>query len=138
MKKGEKRGRQWTWAPAKPKAVPQSLKEDLAAKAQELIEKHLKPAHVKPPPKNTQWNYIVDIFTKWRGPYFYFMAKYASPGPNAISPFFEVGFARLKYLRSGNFDIAYMRHTGQWWQIRDEVPMAEALRAVRTESIFHP
>ena len=138
MKKGEKRGRQWTWAPAKPKTVPQALKDDLTAKAQESIEKHLKPVHVKPPPKNTQWNYIVDIFTRWRGPYFYFKAKYACPGPNAIAPFFEVGFARLEYQKNDNFNIAYMRHTGQWWQIRADVPMAEALQAVCSESIFEP
>ena len=138
MKKGEKRDGQWTWTRSKTKAVPHSLKDDLSAKAQELIEKHLKPLHVKPPPENTQWNYIVDMFTKWRGSYFYFMAKYACPGPNAMAPFFEVGFARLEYLSSGNFNMAYMRHTGQWWQIRDDVPMAEALRAVCSESIFQP
>lgn len=138
MKKGEKRDGQWTWTRSKTKAVPHSLKDHLTAKAQELIEKHLKPLHVKPPPENTQWNYIVDMFTKWRGSYFYFMAKYACPGPNAMAPFFEVGFARLEYLSNGNFNMAYMRHTGQWWQIRDDVPMAEALRAVCSESIFQP
>lgn len=138
MKKSEKRGMHLAWAPVKPKAVPQSLKDDLTAKAQELIEKHLKPVHIKPPPKNMQWNYIVDIFTKWRGPYFYFMAKYACPSPNAIAPFFEVGFARLKYLSSGKFNMAYMRHTGQWWQIHEDLPIAEALQAVCSDSIFHP
>lgn len=138
MTKGKERGRQWTWAPAKPKAVPQSLKDDLTAKAGELVERHLKPVHVKPPPKNTQWNYIVDIFTKWQGRYFYFMAKYACPGPNAILPFFEVGFVRMEYLSCGNFNMAYMRHTGQWWQIRDDVPMEEALQVVCNESIFQP
>jgi len=137
MVKG-KHGREWTWARAKPKTIPQGLKDDLTAKARDLIERELKPVHVKPPPKNTQLNYIVDIFTRWRGRYFYFMAKYACPSPNAISPFFEVGFARLEYLNSGKFNMAYMRHTGQWWEIREDVPMAEALVAVCTDSIFHP
>jgi hypothetical protein len=138
MKKGEKRGRQWMRACAKLKAVPQSLKDDLTAKAQELIERELKPLHIKPPPENIQWNYIIDIFTRWRGPYFYFMARYACPSPNAVSPIFEVGFARMEYLRSGNFNLAYMRHTGHWWQIFNDVPMEEALQAVCSEPFFQP
>lgn len=138
MRGTEKRGRQWTWAPAKPKTVPQTVRDEVNARGQELVETHLKPVHVQPPRQTPQWNYIVDIFTRWRGPYFYFVAKYACPGPNAISPFFEVGFARLEYLRNGNFNIAYMRHTGQWWQIRSDVPMAKALQIVCSESILHP
>lgn len=30
----------------------------------------------------------VDIYAKWYRRYFYFCAKYCSPAPNALSPFF--------------------------------------------------
>jgi hypothetical protein len=60
-------------------------------------EAELKPEHIKPPPKNAKWNHIVDLYTKWHRKYFYFCAEYACPGPSAMSPYFEMGFARLKY-----------------------------------------
>jgi hypothetical protein len=131
-----KRGRQWVWAPAKPKAVPKDIKDTVSAKAKQFVEMDLRHAYVRPPPKRPRWNYIVDIFTKWHGIYFYFIARYACPGPNAISPFFEAGFARLEWLRDGHFNLAYMRHTGEWWQVRTDITLAEALEAIRAEPIF--
>jgi hypothetical protein len=114
------------------------VKDEVSTMARQLVKAELKPAYVQPPPKNPRWNYIVDIFTKWRGRYFYLMARYACPGPNAVSPFFETGFARLEYLRNGHFNVAYMRHTGEWWQVRTDMALASALLAIRSEPIFHP
>jgi len=62
----------------------------------------------------------------------------ACPGPNAISPFFETGFARLEYLSNGHFNLAYARHTGEWLQVRRDMTLAGALEAIRTEPTFHP
>ena len=132
------RGRQWTWAPTKPKVVPMGVKDEVTTLAHQLVERELKPAYVQTPPKKPRWNYIVDIFTKWRGRYFYLIARYVCPGPNAISPFFEVGFARLEYLSNGQFNVAYMRHTGNWWEVRTDMTLANALQAIRNEPIFHP
>jgi len=133
-----KRGRRWVWAPAKPKAVPKDIKDNVSAKAKQFVEMDLRYAYVRPPPKPPRWNYIVDIFTKWHGIYFYFVARYACPGPNAISPFFETGFARLEYLSNGHFNLAYVRHTGEWLQVRRGMTSASALQAIRGEVIFHP
>jgi hypothetical protein len=83
----------------------ENVKADVERKAAELVEKVLKPQHIKPPPEDVRFNYIVDIYTRWRGNYFYFCAKYHSPGPNAISPFFEVKFARLEYVGGGRVKI---------------------------------
>jgi hypothetical protein len=118
--------------------VPKGVKDEVTTMAHQLVEGELKPAYVQPPPKKPRWNYIVDIFTKWRGRYFYLIARYACPGPNAISPFFEVGFARLEYLSNGHFNVAYMRHTGKWWEVRTDMTLAKALRTIRNEPIFHP
>jgi hypothetical protein len=54
---------------------------------------------VRPPPKDQRFNYLVDFSTRWHGPYMQFIARYACPGRNAISPFFDVAFARLGYFR---------------------------------------
>ena len=130
--------KQWIWAKAKPSKVPDALKRGLSVKANALIEERIRPEHVKLPPKNPRFNYIKDIFTKWRGRYFYFMVKYASPAPDGISPFFEVGFARLEFIGDNRFDLAYFRHTGKWWPVFSGLTVDEALDLVISEGLFNP
>jgi len=81
------RQKAWVYSPPKPN-VPYSLKVEVEAKAMTLVNEILKPEHVKPPLKNAKWNYIFDLYTKWHRNYFYFCAKYACPGPSALSLFF--------------------------------------------------
>ncbi len=137
-KKPVKKRAQWTWAPAKPSSVPQSVKTKVDALAQALVVTELKPAHVLPPPPEPRFNYIVDISTKWHGRYFYFISKYACPGPNALSPFFDAPFARLEYQQNGRFSMAYMRHTGQWWPLYTDLTIGEALKIIREGVHFQP
>jgi hypothetical protein len=132
--------RQWVWAPnrrLKPK-VPEDVKAEVQRKAEELIEGHLKPEYVKPPPKNPRWNYLTGIHAKWHHAFFYLVGEYASPGPNALSPTFESPFARLEYTPDGRFNLAYMRHTEKWWQVYTGLALEEALKTIRDEGIFHP
>ncbi len=91
-----------------------------------------------PPPKDPRFNYLVDISTKWHGRFFYFVGKYASPGPNAVSPFFEWGFARLEYQKDGRFVLSYMRHIGQWSPLYSELTIEEALKAIHQEPLLQP
>lgn len=65
------RTKTWAYSPPKPK-VPDAVKVELKTKAAELIETLLKPEYVKPPPRNAKLNYIVDLYSKWHGNYFYF------------------------------------------------------------------
>ena len=60
------------------------------------------------------------------------------PWPNAIAPFFEERFARLEYLADDNYNLAYMRHTGQWSEIYQDLSLEECLAAVRDEPHFLP
>ena len=87
------------------------------AKADELIETQLKPRFIEPPPEDQRWNYIIDIGARWHRSFFHFGSTYASPGPNALSPTFESPFARMEYVGDGKFNLAYMRHTGKWWEV---------------------
>ena len=57
---------------------------------------------------------------------------------NAIEPEFESPFARIEYLSRDRFDLAYFRHTGQWWTVYRDLSLAEALSLMETEGIFHP
>jgi hypothetical protein len=129
--------KKWTWAPAKPSAVPPAIKVDVQARAQQLIDSHLTPTYLKPPLKNPKFNYLVGISTMWHGRFFYFVSRYASPGPNTISPFFESGFARLEYQSNGQFNLAYMRHTGQWWEVYTNLTIQEVVNVIAKEPLFN-
>jgi hypothetical protein len=107
-------------------------------KADELVESVLKPQNIKPPPENAQLNYLVDIYTKWYRNYFYFCATYHSPGPNAISPEFEIKFARLEYVAKDCYNLAYMRYTGQWWELYQALSLDQCFSAIQDEPHFRP
>jgi hypothetical protein len=131
-----------TWMPASPKRTkpqaPDSIKLILKEKADEIIENILKPEHIKPPPTDNDFNYLVDIYSKWYRNYFYFCARYNCPSPNAISPSFETKFARMEYVGNERFNLSYMRHTEQWWEIYQELPMLECLKLIAEEPHFMP
>ena len=42
--------------------IPATLKKEITTKAQELIEEHLKPLYIKPPPDKADFNYPIDLF----------------------------------------------------------------------------
>src|SRR5438105_9188941 len=109
MAKPKKR---WIYSPPKPAkpSVPDALKAEVEAAGQALGEE-LRAKIVKPPPEDLQFNYLIDVWCKWYRSYFYFGGTYASPGPNALSPTFEVRFARMEYVGNRHFNLAYMRHT---------------------------
>ena len=119
-----------------PKAtLPEKIKVVMDAKATELVEK-LKPKYVKPPPKKPQFNYIIDVWTKWIGGTLYFGTTYACPGPNAISPSFEVKFARMEHVGGGKFALSYMRHTEKWFKLFPSLAADECLDAIENDWHF--
>jgi len=118
--------------------VSDSIKFQLKAEADILVENILKPRFIEPPPKEYDYNYLVDIFTKWYRNYFYFCSKYNCPGPNAISPSFESKFARLEYAGPNNFNLSYMRHTEQWIEIESELSFDQCLKIIEEDALFNP
>ncbi len=135
-----KRRKTWVYVPpreAKP-TVPAALKLEVEAKARELVESVLKPLHIKPPPDDDRFNYIVDIGTKWYRNYFYLSATYRCPGPTALSPYFEAKFARLEYTGTDHFNLAFMRHAGQWIEVYFDRPVDQCLQAVKDDPFFIP
>ncbi len=135
-----KQRKRWVYVlpkPAKP-TVPAALKAEVETKARALVETTLKPRHVKPPPEDERFNYIVDIGTKWYRSYFYFFATYRVVGPNALAPSFEAKFARLEYTGANRFALAWMRHTGQWIEMDPDLSVDQCLEAIKTDPCFIP
>ncbi len=91
-----------------------------------------------PPPTIDDYNYIADIHSKWYRNYFYFCATYNCPSPNAISPSFETKFARMEYIADNKFNLAYMRHTEQWFEVFQDISMDECLKLIEENPIFTP
>lgn len=130
----------WTISPKKNRkpSVSDSIKLELEAKAADLIEKVLKPKHVLPPTKDPQFNYITDIGAKWHRNYFYFIATYACPGSNALSPTFESKFARMEHVGRGKFALSFMRHNDEWFGLHDALTVDECLSAIQDDAWFTP
>src|SRR5574341_400434 len=136
----KRRQKVWVYSPPKPPKpkVPENVKIEVETKAKELVESFLKPNHIKPPPKDESFSYIVDIYAKWYRSYFYFCSKYCCPAPNCITPFFEDRFARMEYAGNSRFNLSYMRHTGQWWEIYKDLSIDECLAYIKEGIHFRP
>ena len=130
----------WMIRPAKkPKSsVPDALKREVETKASDLLANVLKPKYVRPPQEDEQFNYIIDIGTKWYRHFFYFFSAYACPSPNALSPTFEEKFARMEYIGDAKFALYFMRHTGEWVGIYDALSVDESMKAIQDDSWFVP
>lgn len=118
--------------------VPENFKMHVQEKSNFFIESELKREHIKPPPKDEIFNYIVDIYSKWYKSYFYFYAKYHCSARNSISDFFEIGVARLEYVGNEHFNLSYMRHTGQWQELYSDLSLDECLENIRNDPHFFP
>ncbi len=135
----------WTWVydPAgafrrSKKPVPPDIQRAVERRAKDLIDLTLKPRYLQPPHKKAEFNSLVDLYAQWRGPFFYFCSRYGSPGPRALSPFFESRFARLQYAGDGWFNLAYFRHTGRWWGIAQLLSLEECLAEIEARGLFTP
>jgi hypothetical protein len=110
----------------KPK-VPDTTKLLLTEEANKLIETVIKPRYIQPPPTDNDLNYLVDVYSKWYQNYFYLISRYNCPSPKALASSFELKYIRIEYVDENKYNLAYMRHTGQWYEIRQECPMLECL-----------
>ena len=131
--------REYVWMqtgiPPKCKLSPWEKKR-LKDIADQFVENFYKPALVKPPPE-PRFNYIVDVHTKWHGAYLQFIATYACPGPNALSPFFETSFARLGHFRADAWSLLARRHNDQWMVLGHQMTMEECFQEMRNNPWFH-
>lgn len=120
-----------------PAKISDSTKLRVDAEANRLLEE-FRPQCVLEPPAEPKFNYIIDLYARWRGRYLTLGATYACPFPNAFSPTFDAPFARLEHVGGDRFHLAYMRHTGKWEPVYFGLPLAEAVETIRSEALFQP
>jgi len=130
--------KRWVLAPCRnPKPKLSNLKKaEIEKRCQPLVEK-FKQQYVKENP-DKRYNYLTDVFSKWRGNYLYFCQKFKSEHPNMIKPEFEENFVRLEYLGSDNFNLSYFRHTGAWFPVANNLTLNDCLEMIESNPNFHP
>ncbi|HIH31049.1 TPA: hypothetical protein HA243_06640 [Candidatus Micrarchaeota archaeon] len=120
--------------------LPETLRARVELEAAALVEA-LHKKYIKKPPKNREFNYLVEIHSKWHAGCFYLCSKYACPSPRAISPYFETCFARLMYVsvlgREGRLELSYKRYTGEWIRVFSGSATA-CMREILNNELFTP
>ncbi len=87
---------------------------------------------------NKEFNYLVDIYSKWFQNYFYLCEKFKSEQPNRLDDEFEVKFVRLKYTGENQFEFSYYRHTGRWYLVAGGLTLDECREMILSNPVFQP
>jgi len=119
-------------------SLPDSIKAEVETKAADLIEKVLKPTQIQKPPKGADFNYLSDIGANWYRNSFYFTSTYTTPSSNALAPSFESKFVKMEYLGNAKFALYFMRDTGEWVGIFDQLSVDESMKAIQDDDWFAP
>lgn len=113
------------------------FKNRVSQQANEFIDAILKPTHIKPPPTDNRYSYLIDIYSKWHLHFFYICSKYCSPAPNAISPQFEHLLARMEYMGHDRFNLSYKRYNGQWILLYTDQSLEECFDLIKNNPLFN-
>jgi hypothetical protein len=123
-----------TSRPSRPKVHPLA-KAELENGAQRLLDLVLKPKYLKPSPAEPQFNYIIDLRTKWHSGFFYLFSVYQVAGSEQT---FEAKFARFEHAGHGRFHLAFQRHTGEWITLFTDQTIDECLDLIEHEAFLQP
>lgn len=131
--------RQWIWVksdiPPKCK-LSKWEKQARVAEAEEFLRTYYRPTFVRPPPVHPEFNYVIDFCANWHGSYLRCVAKYACPEPDALTPFFEVPFARLGCFGRDRYNLWARRHNDQWIVLAEDLTLLQAFAEMRGNPWF--
>jgi len=85
-----------------------------------------------------EFNYLIDVYSKWYQNYFYLCEKFKSEHPNRLVDEFEEKFVRLKFTAKNQFEFSYFRHTGQWFLVADGLTMEDCRDMILSNPNFQP
>jgi hypothetical protein len=125
----------WVWVQTKQPASPsEAQKAAITAKFAPLVKR----LNDELPPLEAPQvrNQCIRVFTKWWRNFFYVMQEYKCPPEGYTAPGFEIGVSRMEFRAEDSFDIAYFRHTGQWWVTDEGLTLDECLKSVEEDPWF--
>ena len=118
-------------------AMTAQLKSIIQGHADRLVAE-LKAECIAPPPEAPRFNYLIDLYTKWRGDSLYLLGTMACPFPEASVETFETQFSRLTVGGYRSFQLAYMRHTGKWETVFLPESVEDAFDLIREVPFLRP
>ena len=121
----------WVYSPTATKVE----KDDISKQFESLIEELKK--NLEPIPEPQKNNHCIDVFSKWRGNFFYIMQKFKT-GENGIKDFFELGLARLEFYGENRFNLSFFRHTGKWepHYMYQDISFEDSKKAILEDPFF--
>jgi len=135
--------RSYGWGSASTKSsakIDEDYKNEILSKSINFINSKIKPKVLDEKTitsaKKHGFNYTIDVYPRWYRNYLYFCTKCKSDSPNAIKEEYEDKFARLKYIEENKFDMSYMRHTGQWFELYSDITFEQALVIIEKDPNF--
>lgn len=85
---------------------------------------------------NKQENYVVNFYSKFYRGFFYLCAEYKAEYENRTIDGFEEKFARLEFVETNKYNLAYFRHTGQWWTVDENVTAEFCFKNIKDNPLF--
>lgn len=128
----------WVYAPSKVKKekLTEIQKIEISKKCQPLVDE-FKDKYISPNPDKT-YSYCIDIYTKWYQNYLYFCEKFKDESENRIKDEYEDKFVRLTYIKKDCYQFSYMRHTGKWFLVSENLTLEECFEMMQENPNFHP
>lgn len=120
------------YSPTATKVQKESISKQFDPFVEELKKK------LEPIPEPQVFNHCIDIFSKWRGNFFYIMQKYKT-GENSMTDFFETGLARLEFYGEDRFNLSFFRYTEKWEPhfMYQDISSEAAKKAILEDSCFN-
>jgi hypothetical protein len=120
--------RTWQRANSKPSSKPKiaddvrmAVDAQVALVVADLVKRYCKT------PTNPQFNWCIDIFTRWHREALYFVAVMRTPHDRP--PTFETHAARMQHAGDGKFDLAVPMRRG-WNTVKQAASAEECLKEV--------
>lgn len=123
----------WVLTPQK-KVLTEADKAQLTDLFESLISDY-KNKFIEAKP-NKKENYIVNFYSKFYRGFFYLYAEYKAEYENRTLDGFEEKFARLEFIDTNTYNLAYYRHTGQWWTVDVNVTAECCLENIKNNPLF--
>jgi hypothetical protein len=110
-------------------------KDTISAQFKPVIEALKK--NLQPIPEPQEVNHCIDVFSKWRGKFFYIMQTFKT-SEKSTTDFFDYGLARLEFYGVNRFNLSYFRHTGKWEPLfmYADISFETAKEAILEDSMF--
>ncbi|MBX9702105.1 MAG: hypothetical protein K2X74_21905 [Acetobacteraceae bacterium] len=122
----------------RPTIPPEALKRAVAARCDAWIAEVLVPRHLPAIRPHAEFNYCIGLHGARRGNSYRFLKRWRTGTSRVPVEQWDSPWCRLQHFSPGRFDVGWMRHTGQWWTLRERLTLDEAMAYLAEEPVLQP